>query len=212
MIGEVLKAVSQMDHVKRYIDTNWQGSFKAGIAWRRYDRLQWIVDLHESQIQVSWCMFDTHDLELRLKVSYSRPVHFEETNDKMDEPTPVEGFVERLTTWTGGPRKQNINRRTYLHSHDNLLFYSLTDKLLPPVYADITREDIMHKDADTLLQGKRHFYEVLPFKLVAGPDGEDIEWIAHSKTLEDIDIGDRQAFYEWERRTANILLLWDLWI
>lgn len=209
VMGEVLKSVSHTDAVREYIERNWRGKYKVGLAWRRYDRLQWVLDLHESQVQVAWSMIETHDLEMRPKLSATRTVHFDEPgrfDEEMDEPAPVEGFVERLSTWTGGQRKQSINRRAYLHSHDNLLFYSQTDKVLPPVYHDVTQADIKNKTAGEILQGKYNSYEVAPFKVIQGRDGDDIEWILAAKTLRDIDEHDQRAQYEWERRTANIAL------
>lgn len=131
---------------------------KVGLAWRRYDRLEWVREITDSSIQAGWVLTATHDLELRPKAPYPTIVTFED-GTRMDEPVPIEGFLLRLTRWNGKSMRGNkvhshhhehqdrlhqdaskfdeqvhklFYKKLYFHTHDNLLFFSKPLRAVPP--------------------------------------------------------------------------------
>lgn len=121
---------------------------RMGLAWRRYDRLEWLDEGNEESIYYNWVLQKTHDLEIRPKKPYSSFVTFED-GVEMEEPVPIEGFLVRLTTWTGQVKRYRGHlhklffRAHYFHTHDNLLFYSESKDAFPPLPSAVAAEDAM---------------------------------------------------------------------
>lgn len=194
------------------------GHNKLGLAWKRYDRLEWLDEEKEESIYYNWVLHNTHDLELRSKRPYSSYVTFE-NGVTMEEPPPIEGYLMRLTTWAG---KATINRglsklflkRMYFHTHDNLLFYTSAKHVIPPCpSAEITEklrvigeqhegQDSLNAAITELFESFPLTYEVAPFKV--NEKGE-IAWLQGSSDTEKVKIHDFAALYEMERRASLVI-------
>ncbi|ANB14536.1 Spo71p [Sugiyamaella lignohabitans] len=189
IVEKCLDAMYQVEPIRKQLDQNWRGIVKAGLVWRRYDRLEWMFDLRGAQMQSSWAMMKTHhELELRPKVPFSLPIMIQGNPTPLAEPFPIEGFVTRLTTWRGEVRKQKLLNRSYFHTHDNLLFYALPIRALPPYVGSDT------KDIPLIC-------EIAPYK--TDSHGR-IEWLNHIKNVEEFDQYDLIAQFEMKRRIASI--------
>lgn len=197
----LIQGLSRIDHFRDEI-AELVRCEKMGLAWRRYDRLEWVNEGNEEGIYCSWVLRKTHDLEFRPKKAYPTVVTFED-GAEMEEPVPVEGFLVRLTTWLGNGRQRPpqlhklFYKKLYFHTHDNILFFSLPQNAVPPHPSGATPTD-----PDGLPQGSPLDYEVAPFKT---DENGEIEWLQGNSNEEEVKRHDRAAFYETQRRAAMIV-------
>lgn len=110
----------------------WLHSEKMGLAWKRYDRLEWVHGANEQKMYGTMGMQKTHELELRPKNHYLTTAKSAE--EQLAEPAPIEGFLIRLTSQKG--RSQRLGKmffkRLYFTTHNQYLCYCLPAKALPP--------------------------------------------------------------------------------
>ena len=111
---------------------NWRAREKIGLAWKRYDRLEWVHGANEQKMYGTLAMQRTHDLELRPKDHYPTNVWVEK--EFMNEPAPVEGFLVRLTSQKGSVRRlgKMYFKRLYFTTHNQYFCYCRPAKALPP--------------------------------------------------------------------------------
>src|ERR1700712_3850824 len=79
---------------------SWTDHERIGLAWKRYDRLEWIHGENEKKMFGTMAMTQSHDLELRPKQHYPTTSHTRKGKN-LSEPVPVEGFLIRLTSQQG---------------------------------------------------------------------------------------------------------------
>ncbi|KFH69010.1 hypothetical protein MVEG_05812 [Podila verticillata NRRL 6337] len=138
----------------------WQDPTQHGdvaLCWKRYDRIEWIYwgdrvsaetdSLHLKKDHVGFAdgsdwsgnmdetvvgpqvLDKTHRLELRPITHYpttARDTHGQEFH----EPDPIEGFLVRVSTFSGNPIRRF--RRLYLTSHDQMLIYTVPSESHSP--------------------------------------------------------------------------------
>ena len=108
---------------------------RIGLAWKRYDRLEWIHGVNEERMYGSLAMQKTHELELRPKRHYPTCVS-SKTEDaaSFEEPTPVEGFLVRLTSQKGRERRfgKTFFKKLYYSTHNQFLCFTTPAKAVPP--------------------------------------------------------------------------------
>lgn len=204
------KAEKKLHVAKNFFDP----ACKYGLARRNGDFLKFLSLEHSIHLIVG-CVLDRHRvLEFRQKIPAVRPVVIE--NNTLVEPAPVEGLCWRLTTWKGRVRKQKIVTRTYLHSHDHMLFFMSPRKVqLPNIQLD--GEDINLAHYMARLKGKnsteaetefRKVVENLPKVNVIEPfpldENGDIAWMKDCADEKDFQLRDQYAAVENERKTKNI--------
>ncbi|CAN6603200.1 prospore membrane adapter protein Spo71p [Trichomonascus vanleenenianus] len=206
-----LDCLKEIDEMKKVIEKEWEGKVKLGLAWRRYDRLEWMFDNNETQMQASWAMVRTHDLELRPKTTYTRTITLED-GSRMEEPIPVEGFVTRLSSWNGRLQpNQLFVKRIYLHTHDHLLFYSPVMRSLPPrpEMGFSSPIDLENDNIDEIAASIPITYDVSPYQLddVTG----EIQWLKYNPErdtpvsfAERFEKFDKAALFEMQRKVASI--------
>ncbi|KAF9978040.1 hypothetical protein BGZ73_003967 [Actinomortierella ambigua] len=134
--------------VKTWLDPSQHGD--VALCWKRYDRIEWVYfnnpvlgetdNLHLKQGHIGYaCGSDwsgdmdttvvgpqvldkTHILELRPVTHYPTKVK-EKSGIELEEPDPIEGFLIRVSSFTG--KQLRRYRRLYLSSHDHLLMYTI---------------------------------------------------------------------------------------
>lgn len=201
IFSSVVESLMSIEHLKSksyqmFIDCH-QEDEKIGLAWRRYDRLEWVnEEFNEKSVYCNWVLHQTHDLELRPMKAYPRSVTFD-SGISMQEPMPVEGYLIRLTAWSNRGNKRKSGRikvldrlfykMLYFHTHDNLLFFSEKDNAVPPVVNS-------GKNIDD------YFIEIAPFKIDQLTD--NVEWMA--APLAEIKKRDRAAVFEFQRRVSLV--------
>ncbi|KAG0211241.1 hypothetical protein BGX28_008308 [Mortierella sp. GBA30] len=138
----------------------WQDPAQFGdvaLCWKRYDRIEWIYwsermlpetdDMHLKNDHIGFAdgsgwsgrmdetvvgpqvLDKTHVLELRPITHYPTKVK-EPTGLVLHEPDPIEGYLVRVSTFTGNPIRRF--RRLYLTSHDHMLIYTVPSQAHSP--------------------------------------------------------------------------------
>lgn len=125
----LLEDVSEWSSVLNH----WKESQRMGLAWRRYDRLEWIHGVNERLMDGSMAMVKTHELELRPKTHYPTETTIK-GKGKMIEPPPVEGYLVRLTSRGGREERmgRNFQKRLYFSTFDQFLCFCKPSVATPP--------------------------------------------------------------------------------
>ncbi|KAF7169875.1 hypothetical protein CNMCM6106_004762 [Aspergillus hiratsukae] len=152
----------------------WSKTEKMGLAWKRYDRLEWVVGLGEEKMYGSLAMQTTHQLQLRPRQHYQTFV--KNGDEKLEEPEPVEGFLVRLTSQRGVHQRMNrmFFKRLYFFTQDHYLLFCRPAKALPPTPPKLCSDEAGIPSAQQILNEMPLSYDVDPFPI---QDGEII-WMA----------------------------------
>ena len=178
----------------------WSKSEKMGLAWRRYDRLEWVFGGNEERMYGSIGMQDTHELELRPRKHY--PTAIKHDGNKEDEPPSLEGFLVRLTSQRGVHQRMNkmFFKRLYFFTQDHYLFFCRPAKSMPPPPPRLTasnESDI--PSSRQILNEAPLSYDINPFPLQDG----DIAW-TFSGNKEYVRRHDQQAYAHLHRNIHNM--------
>ena len=180
----------------------WLAKEKIGLAWKRYDRLEWVHGANEQKMYGTLAMQRTHELELRPKDHYLTSIK-PKCEEAIDEPAPVEGFLVRLTSQKGNVRRlgKMYFKRLYFTTHNQFLCYCRPAKALPPPPPKLSLSgNAKVPSASEIVHNTPLIYAVNPYP---NKDGE-IAWLyqgtAASKRRHDED-----AYKEGERNTKTML-------
>ncbi|KAK9451521.1 Pleckstrin homology domain-containing protein [Limtongia smithiae] len=168
-------ALNILDQVPEFRETvaYWREHERLGLAWRRYDRIEWLRDVNEQHMYAAWALRKTHELELRPKVHYPTfapsPTARAQT---LVEPPPIEGFLIRLTQHSGNRSHMGrlFYKQFYFMCHDNLLVFCKPHHATPPAFEkpfSMTEASGTHK----------FVHEFTPYPMKNG----QIEWLDSSK-------------------------------
>lgn len=181
---------------------SWVDNEKMGLAWKRYDRLEWVHGANEQRMYGTLAMQKSHELELRPKKHY--PTSIKPPNQpSIDEPTPVEGFLIRLTSQRGRVQRMGkmFFKRLYFFTHNHYLCYCRPANALPPPPPKSVLNPTSRIPAATEIIDKTPLiYAVNPYPI---EDGK-VEWLGKGKPA-DIQRADEEAYTEAERRTNSLL-------
>ncbi|KAI9669303.1 MAG: hypothetical protein M1831_000338 [Alyxoria varia] len=179
----------------------WSGSHRMGLAWKRYDRLEWVHGTNEKKMYGTIAMEKSHELELRPKKHYPTKTDLKK-GEEMVEPPPVEGFLIRLTSQKGANQKfgKLFFKRLYFSTHNQYLVFNRPAQADPPPPPKLPmRRNSAVPSSSEIAENLPLIYSVNPFPV---RDGQ-IEWFAESSE-ERID-HDQDAFDENQRRTGLLL-------
>lgn len=205
IVSHLLKKSMQMlDGVTEWEDTikHWKKNERMGLAWRRYDRLEWIHGVNRQRMHGTIAMQKTHELELRPKIHYPTESLIE-NGEKMTEPSPVEGFLIRLTSAKGRQERRGrfFQKRLYFMMHDQFLCFCRPSRASPPVLPTPLDRGVAQCTPVEMAKGMPLIYSVTPYLL--NQQG-DIEWLAKGTAMV-IDQKDHEAYNEAERKVNAIL-------
>ncbi|MCJ1245791.1 hypothetical protein MMC30_002995 [Trapelia coarctata] len=180
---------------------NWTREERMGLAWKRYDRLEWVHGANEQKMYGTLAMERTHDLELRPKEHYPTTA-LSADNTKVDEPAPIEGYLIRLTSQRGRDQRfgKMFTKRSYFSTHNQFLCFCKPSKAMPPTPPELPK--VQGQDVPTVGQ----IAEKLPLIYGVNPypiDNGQISWL--TGTSESTIENDQHAFDEAERQ-INMLL------
>ena len=179
----------------------WQGAHKMGLAWKRYDRLEWVHGANEKKMYGTIGMEKSHELELRPKQHYPT-IATDKKRQTLVEPTPVEGFLIRLTSQKGADQKLGklFFKRLYFSTHSQFLVFNRPARADPPPPPRLPMTQDAHiPSAEEIAEKTPLIYAVTPYAL---KDGQ-IEWLAQNNgTASDANPAthDHDAFDENHRR------------
>ncbi|KAF2842611.1 hypothetical protein M501DRAFT_1005394 [Patellaria atrata CBS 101060] len=193
------------------IVSSWSKNGRMGLAWKRYDRLEWIHGPNERRMYGTIAMIKSHELELRPKQHYPTTTRAK-NGEILTEPAPVEGFLVRLTSQRGIDRRfgRLLYRRLYFSSHDQYLVFSKPGNVSPPAPPTLPVPTSSYIAAPDQRDNEIPLiYDVDPYPVKDGT----VEWLTpgRSTTFKDQQKHDLDAHYEAERK-ANLLLNCDGYI
>lgn len=180
----------------------WLGKEKIGLAWKRYDRLEWVHGANEQKMYGTLAMQRTHELELRPKDHYLTSIK-PKGEEAMDEPAPVEGFLVRLTSQKGNVRRlgKMYFKRLYFTTHNQFLCYCRPAKALPPPSPKLSLSgNAKVPSASEIVQNTPLIYAVNPYP---NKDGK-IEWLHQGRAASQAR-HDEDAYKEAERNTNTMV-------
>ncbi|KAL2037569.1 hypothetical protein N7G274_009682 [Stereocaulon virgatum] len=180
----------------------WLAHEKIGLAWKRYDRLEWVHGANEQRLYGTLAMQQSHELELRPKNHYPTKVRPKD-QESMDEPAPVEGFLIRLTSQKGHVRRlgKMYFKRLYFTTHNQYLCYCRPAAASPPPPPKFhLTENAKVPSANDIVDNTPLIYAVNPYAL---KDGE-IEWLRQGTTASKVK-HDEDACKEAERKVNSML-------
>lgn len=181
----------------------WQASFKPGLAWKRYDRLEWVHGANEQKMYGSMAMQHTYELELRPKLHY--PQHtFGKKGKAHEEPAPIEGFLIRMTSQKGVHKRmgKTFFKRLYFSTHDHLLVFNRPAQATPPHPPKLqTLNGSNIPSSKDILEQTPVMFDIDPYQL--DPETKQVKWL-QSGMQDRISHKDRQAYEEARRNHANL--------
>ncbi|EME47610.1 hypothetical protein DOTSEDRAFT_69528 [Dothistroma septosporum NZE10] len=187
---------------------SWAQTDRIGLAWKRYDRLEWVFGAVEQRMYGTIGMQKTHDLELRPKDHYPQSMR-QRDGEVLEEPTPVEGYLIRLTSQQGKEIKlrRMMYKRLYFTTQSQYLVFVQPAKSTPPPYkAPAHKDNSMVPSAKEILEEMPLVYEVDPYPL----EGDHVAWLDTEgvKSAKELEAKDEAAAAEAERN-VNMMLASD---
>jgi Pleckstrin homology domain len=179
----------------------WSRTEKMGLAWKRYDRLEWIHGVNQQKMYGSMAMQRSHDLELRPKKHY--PTYTYGKKGKYhEEPAPVEGFLVRLTTQRGMQQRlgRTYFKRLYFSTHNQFLVFNKPSKITPPHPPRLpTISGTNVPSASEIIKQTPTMFDIDPFPVDEG----EISWLKLG-TPASVQDYDRKAAEESQRNLENL--------
>ncbi len=203
IIDRSLAQLKAMNEYGDVIDT-WATTNRIGLAWKRYDRLEWIYGVNERKMYGTIALARHMELELRAKEHYPTISKTRKGKDLI-EPPPVEGFLVRLTSQKGVHQRMGklFFKRLYFHTHDHYLVYSRPAKADPPP------PPRMPATANANVPTSAQISEQIPLIYAVNPfpiDDKQVAWLkqGQSGTTETRRRHDEDALDEYKRNITNL--------
>lgn len=201
IIDQCLNMLKGSQQYSEIVNT-WTTERKIGLAWKRYDRLEWIHGVNERKMYGSIAMIKTHELELRPKQHYATVVETKKGKD-LQEPAPIEGFLVRMTSQKGAHQRlgRRFNKKLYFHTHDQYIFFSQPSKAdpPPPPRFDGSQDNGVPKTRE-IVDRIPLIYAINPYPV---KDGQ-ITWLSDSESHASRLHHDANALDEYRRKIYNL--------
>ena len=201
IIDRSMKMLQENPEFSDVVD-HWLLHQKMGLAWKRYDRLEWIYGSNEAKMYGTIAMEQNYELQLRPKEHYPTSVTLGK-DESMAEPPPVEGFLIRLTSQRGRVRRlgKMFFKRLYFTTHDQFFCYCRPAKASPPPPPKMVTGDHI-PSASQIVEKTPLIFNVDPFAI---KDGQ-IDWLRRGHgTAASRQRHDDDAFKESERQVNSLL-------
>jgi hypothetical protein len=203
----VARCIGMLKHTPEWSDVleAWTKDDRIGLAWKRYDRLEWVYGAVEQRMYGTIAMQKTHDLELRPKDHYPMITKGRQGGPTLEEPPPVEGFLIRLTSQQG--REQRLGKmlfkRLYFATQNQYLTFLRPASASPPPPPKM----LPHEGGE--IPTAKEFAEQVPLSYEIDPyplSDKSIAWAGSDPNR--FQSFDQAAAAEAERNT-NVLLSCD---
>ncbi|KAK5070594.1 hypothetical protein LTR64_000267 [Lithohypha guttulata] len=181
----------------------WSATSKPGLAWKRYDRLEWIHGVNEQKMYGSMAMQHSYELELRPKVHYPQTATGNNGREH-EEPAPIEGFLIRMTSQKGIHKRlgKTFFKRLYFSTHDQFLIFSRPAQATPPHPPRLqTTSGADVPSAREIVEKTPIMFDIDPYPL--NTSQTEVEWLA-SGIPDSVQRHDREALEEARRNHANL--------
>lgn len=182
------------DVLKRWLKTE-----KIGLAWKRYDRLEWVFGLNEVNMYGAIAMARTHDLELRPRRHYPTAVRRE--GNKEEEPPPVEGFLVRLTSQRGVQQRMNkmFFKRLYFFTQNHHFLFTRPSNALPPPPPKMSIDESNVPSSREILKKMPLSYDIDPYPIENG----EVSWLSGGNE-QYVKRHDEEAYAQAQRNIHNL--------
>lgn len=183
----------------------WSKTEKMGLAWKRYDRLEWVFGVNEENMFGSIAMQSSHELELRPRYHYPTAIKLPGeplSEHKQEEPRPLEGFLIRLTSQKGVHQRRNkmFFKRLYFFTEDHHLLFCRPAKALPPPPPKLVPTDESEIPSyQDILNKAPISYDIDPYPL----QENDVAWLSNGNP-EYVKRHDEEAYAQVQRKVHNI--------
>ncbi|KZF23340.1 hypothetical protein L228DRAFT_282074 [Xylona heveae TC161] len=201
IIERCLETVRGLPEWANVVDV-WIKSEKLGLAWKRYDRLEWIHGSNEQKMYGTIAMLKSHELELRPKQHYATSAT-DSDGSSIVEPPPIEGFLIRLTSQRGLDQRlgRMYFKRLYFTTHNQYLCFCRPSKARPPPPPIFPMsESSKVPTANQITKKIPLIYAVDPFAM----DNGQISWLK-SDVAETIEKHDADCCDEAQRKFETLL-------
>ncbi|MCJ1262887.1 hypothetical protein MMC22_002757 [Lobaria immixta] len=201
IIKSCMKALEDSPQWEGVLDT-WLKDKKMGLAWKRYDRLEWVHGANEQRMHGTIAMQKSYDLELRPKHHYPTTIK-SKNGASTEEPPPVEGFLIRLTSQKGRFKRlgKMFYKRLYFSTHNQFLCYCRPAKALPPPPPKLTL------GGGSKIPSAQHIINHTPLIYAIDPyptTQDEIDWLKHGNASTR-EKHDQEAYIEAERKVNTLL-------
>lgn len=204
----IRQCLDQLKDAPEWADVlgSWIRDQRIGLAWKRYDRLEWIHGANERKMYGTIAMQKSHELELRPKAHYPTTAVTKKKHKTLTEPVPVEGFLIRLTSQRGRAQRLGLmyHKQLYFSTHDQFLVFSRPPKATPPPPPKMPAAPNGEvPTAAAIGDSTPDNWSVNPYPV----KDNRIEWLTegHSGTSESRRLHDEDAADEDERKAQNLL-------
>lgn len=204
----IKQCLNQLQDTPEWADVlnSWVSNQRIGLAWRRYDRLEWIHGANERKMYGTIAMQKTHELELRPKAHYPTTAVTRKKHKTLTEPVPVEGFLIRLTGQGGRARRYGLmfHKQLYFATYDQYLVFCRPPKASPPPPPRLpAAQNGQVPTAHIIAEETPETWAVDPYPL----KDSEIEWLAEESAMTPaiIKLRDEDAADEAERKLQNLL-------
>lgn len=199
----IQRCLDMLEKVPEWSDVlkTWLEHEKMGLAWKRYDRLEWVHGANEQRMYGTIAMQKSHDLELRPKQHYPTTAQSTE-GSPVEEPPPFEGFLIRLTSQKGQVRRfgKMFFKRLYFSTHNQYLCYCRPALALPPPPPTLNlTEHFKIPSAQQIINHTPVIFSVNPYPIDQG----GIVWLHHGSSQAKKK-HDLEAFREAERKLQTL--------
>ena len=180
----------------------WLKHEKMGLAWKRFDRLEWVHGANEQKMYGTLAMQKSHDLELRPKQHYPTTVR-RVGKGSIQEPTPVEGFLIRLTSQRGQVQRlgKMFFKRLYFFTHNQYLCFCRPAKATPPAPPNLPDERPSKPlSLHDIVEKIPLIYGVNPYPVEEG----HLSWL-QEKDIKKRRNRDHRAYEEIQRKVKSLV-------
>jgi hypothetical protein len=204
----VRRCLAELEEAPEWADVldSWIKDQRIGLAWKRYDRLEWVHGANERKMYGTIAMLKSHDLELRPKTHYPTTAITRKKQKTLTEPVPVEGFLIRLTGQRGRTKRLGLlyHKQLYFASHDQYLVFSRPTKVTPPPPPKLPASN------NKTVPGAQAVRDAIPDCWAVNPfpvKNAQIEWLMQGQTAtrETRRLHDADAADEADRKGLNLL-------
>ncbi|KAF2122224.1 meiotically up-regulated gene 56 protein [Lophiotrema nucula] len=204
----IRRCLDQLEDSPEWADVldSWVSDQRIGLAWKRYDRLEWIHGANERKMYGTIAMQKSHELELRPKSHYPTTVVTRKKHKTLTEPVPIEGFLIRLSSQRGRSKRLGLmyHKQLYFSTHDQYLVFSRPTKATPPPPPKLPAgQNSQVPNARTIAEKTPKTWAVNPYPVQEG----HIEWLieGHTGTSATRRLHDEDAADESDRKADTLL-------
>lgn len=173
-----------------------------GCNYKHFDLLQWCSNSSSTSFLETFPLWKSYVLEFRPYVPPPREA-IDNHGCVLIEPTPIEGFLIRLTNRLGnegGGLRKLYFRPSYFFTNDNLLFFMSSFKACPP---SLSKEaNLSCTRRGNAFENLANIHEQDPYPLDLS---SHISWLKGDVTPEDFEANDLYALKCFSRRVDHIL-------